>query len=315
MLKGLVSAIWSSVSAGMRWAIRHGWVKQAQLPVRVISVGNIQAGGAGKTPLVAEIARQAEARGLKVCILSRGYGGEWERSGGVILPRDGQADLPRASQCGDEPALLHDLVPGAVIGVGADRIRQFEQVQAKWGQPDLVLLDDGFQHWKIKKDLEIVAVTSAKRTEVFFRDWSSALRDADLLVWTKGETRPKTRPEGGEQVRVRYRIGPPSSRQEQFWLVTGVADGPSVEVLVRAAGFNLIRHISFPDHARYAKIEVKAIIDAAERAGARVLVTGKDWVKWRDLLEAPTSLRVQVLEPELEWLEGRDAWNHQLWER
>jgi tetraacyldisaccharide 4'-kinase len=308
-----VSEIWSALSWGARKAAERGWLQSTRLPVRVVSVGNIQAGGAGKTPLVAQIAREAHERGLKACILCRGYGGEWEARGGLILP---EAPAPLASECGDEAALLHDLAPHAVIGVGADRVRQFERAREEAGAPDLVILDDGFQHWKIRKDLEIVALTSAGRGQVPYRDWAGALGRAGLLVWTKGEARPKGL-ESGPWARVRYRLpAPPASMSAAgFWLVSGVADGRSVETLARASGYRIERHVSFPDHARYSEPMVQDLAEEAARAGVRIALTGKDWVKWRGMagMSRLEGTRIAVLEPELEWVEGRERWNRVLW--
>jgi len=112
ILLRLLSALWSTVNAGMRLAARRGWVGSRKLPARVLSVGNLQVGGAGKTPLVALIAQEAIARGQRVCILSRGYGGIWEANGGVIAPGKEPA---HPALCGDEPALLHELAPEAWI--------------------------------------------------------------------------------------------------------------------------------------------------------------------------------------------------------
>jgi tetraacyldisaccharide 4'-kinase len=277
----------------------------------VVSIGNLQAGGAGKTPLVAWLAREARTRGLRTCILCRGYGGAWERSGGVILPG---APAPSAAECGDEAALLHELAPEAAIGVGADRVRQFERVQEAAGPVDLVILDDGFQHWKIRKDVEIVALTSRGPGEVPYRDGLRALKGADLVVWTKGDKRPRI-PEGKPWARIRYRLAEPAADGGLYWLVTGIADSADAEALVRASGYRLARHVYFPDHARYAETMVQELIEQATRAGAKIAVTGKDWVKWREIegVARLESLRIAVLEPELEWLEGREAWNRLLW--
>jgi tetraacyldisaccharide 4'-kinase len=311
MLTWMASSIWSTLSGLAHGLSAKGWLKSTRLPVRVISVGNIQVGGAGKTPLVARIAVEAHEQGLKACILCRGYGGQWEQSGGLILPG---ASSPRAMECGDEAALLHDLAPHALIAVGSDRVRQFEKARlTPEGQAiDLVILDDGFQHWKIKKDIEVVALTSASRRRILFRDWTRALAHAELVVWTKGDVRPETW--GRPLVRVRYRLAGPLNPQQAYWLVSGVADGRSVLRLARDSGYRIERHISFPDHARYAEPMVRDLIEDAVRAGADIAVTGKDWVKWRDMGFVPAdAARISVLEPELEWLEGRDQWSRLLW--
>lgn len=297
------SAVWSFLSATARNLSDAGVLKSAKLDARVISVGNIQAGGAGKTPLVARIAREAVERGLRVCILCRGYQGEWEVSGGVILPGAGVT----ANICGDEAALLHELVPEAWIGVGADRVKQYERAKKEAGVAfDLVILDDGFQHWKIRKDLEVVAVTSAKRTELLHRDWPRALSRADLVVWTKGDTENGH----GSRVRVQYELPPPLF-SGPVWLVTGLAHDKAALKTIREAGYSVQRHVSFPDHARYSQPVVEELLESARRNGCQIVLTGKDWVKWKEL--GVSRAQVQVLEPELKFLEGRELWDRKLW--
>jgi tetraacyldisaccharide-1-P 4'-kinase len=95
------------------------------------------------------------------------------------------------------------------------------------------------------------------------------------------------------------------------WLVTGVAQGKSVLELARASGYQVLKHVPFPDHARYIEPVVRGILAGAKQAGAAVAVTGKDWVKWRDLGVSPDEVR--VLEPELAFEEGRELWNQKLW--
>jgi tetraacyldisaccharide 4'-kinase len=281
-------------------------LKQAKLDARVMSVGNIQVGGAGKTPLVTLIANEAAQRGMKVCILTRGYRSEWEKSGGIIRSGSPPAD---SRQCGDEPALLHDLSPFAFLGVGANRVAVFQKLLSEvQGKIDLVILDDGFQNWKIKKDLEIVAVTSARWGDVLFRDRFQTLSQADLLVWTKGKSRPKDF--GRPMVHVDYRLNPNSS-PTPLWLVTGIAHGKLAYELALEAGYSIVKHLEFRDHAHYDQREIERILKGAQRQGCHVALTGKDWVKWRDF--GVSSFDVVILEPKLEFVEGKEIWTRTLW--
>lgn len=310
----MVSALWSSASALARGLAGE----RVRLGARVISVGNLQAGGAGKTPLVGRIAREADARGILACILTRGYGGRWEGApeGGVIAPGE---QAPPAALCGDEAALLHELAPGAWIGVGADRARQFERARERaGGSLGLAILDDGFQNHRLHKDVELVAVTSARPGERVFRDWPGAARRASLLVWTKGEERPPAldAAPGVPWVRMRYflrRTAPP----ERILLLTGLADGDFARRSAEEAGYEVLRHCAYPDHACFDGGEAAALLQEAKASGARLAVTGKDWVKLREV----TPLRaaqppVLVLEPELSLEppeEGARIWNRVLW--
>lgn len=303
------SALWSTTNAAIRYAVEKKLFTPARLKARVISVGNIQAGGAGKTPLVAQIAKEAFERGLQSCILTRGYKGQWETQGGVLSPKDRSIS---SRLCGDEAALLHELCPHAFIGVGSDRVRQYELVLQKSKLPiDCVILDDGFQNWKIQKDVDVVALTSAKRDQTLFRDWDQELKKADLLVWTKGEDRPHDF--GKPMARVRFRLPENQNKKQGYWLVTGIADGGFASYCSSEAGYQIRRHLQFRDHADYEESEIKKILKEASEHQCRVLTTGKDWVKWREL--GISRSEVIVLEPELVFEEGRDIWTQILWGR
>jgi tetraacyldisaccharide 4'-kinase len=305
MLVSLGSSLWSSASGVTRLLSNSGILKARKIQSRVISVGNIQAGGAGKTPLVAKIAQEAIARGLSVCILTRGYKSQWESSGGVLLPQKGGDDL----FCGDEAALLHKLCPNAYIGVGADRLKQYDAVVAQaQGKIDLVILDDGFQHWKIHKDLEILLLTSAKPNQILFRDRPEAVKYADLVVWTKGDERPNTL--GKPYVRVGYHL-PLPDQKEPLLLVTGIADGKAAYELALSSGYLVKKHLSFPDHAGYSSADLKEILQQAERENLKVALTGKDWVKWEQYGIPESS--VLILEPEPVIEEGQETWSRMLW--
>jgi tetraacyldisaccharide 4'-kinase len=301
------SRVWSTLNGIARESYRGGWATQTILDPRVISVGNIQAGGAGKTPLVSLVAREAVAQGYRVCILIRGYRGRWEQAGGVIEPGTRPA---RASDCGDEAALLHERVPEAWIGVGADRVAAFESVRERTADRfDLVILDDGFQHFAIRKDLEIVALTSARPGDRLFRDAPEVLRQAGLIVWTKGHEQPEFY--GRPWCRVVYELPTPAARAASIWLVTGVGDSDQVRRTVEQAGYPVLRHVAYADHSPYSLAQARDLLESARAAGASVALTGKDWVKWMELGISRES--VQVLEPELRFVQGREVWDQVVW--
>lgn len=305
----LSSALWSTVNAIVTRLVLKGWVKPVRLNARVVSVGNIQAGGAGKTPIVARMAREAIQRGLRVCVLTRGYGGVWEDTGGVILPREAKVD-PVLS--GDEPALLQELVPESTIAVGADRLAAYRRaVELSERDFDWVILDDGLQNFRIAKDLEIVALTSKRRSEVVYRDWNATLKRADLLVWTKGEDSPV---EEGDSRLVRAHYDYPDDlsllKGKPLFLVTAVADGQLVRAMLEGRGLSIEVHRSFKDHAAFtAEIAAQIAKEASERQ-LLLAMTGKDHVKWKEFGLEPEVLR---LEPELNIVEGERAWNRVLW--
>src|SRR3569832_2355237 len=126
------------------------------LGARVICVGNITVGGTGKTPLVEYIGHRLAEQGEKVCVLTRGYGREDE--GKRVLVSDGESVLVDAAIGGDEQVdLAHELLGHGVVVAGADRVGAAEWARRKFGVTAFVQ-DDGFQHRKVKRDLDIVCV-------------------------------------------------------------------------------------------------------------------------------------------------------------
>jgi tetraacyldisaccharide 4'-kinase len=292
LMNRVASFGWSSVNALARGLAHRS--QRARLPGRVISVGNIQAGGAGKTPVVGWLARQAHDRGLTVCILTRGYGGAWEKNleGGVLAPGETAA----ISECGDEAALLRDLAPHAWIGVGRDRVAQFGRVRRRHSHLGLIILDDGFQNFRIHKDVELVALTSSRPGEKVFRDFQGALKAADLLVWTKGDEAPRAKT--APLVRLYFRLRAPVNVRTDALFVSGLADGEEAVNSARRAGYRIKRHLNFSDHEFYTREQVELILAQAKAEGLAILTTGKDWVKWREF--GVSEEAVGVLEPEIE---------------
>ncbi|MBU6376427.1 MAG: tetraacyldisaccharide 4'-kinase, partial [Bdellovibrionales bacterium] len=315
----LASAVWSTATRVVRWAYRFGLFKRVRLPVRVISVGNFEVGGTGKTPVVAKIAREAISRGITVVILSRGYGGQWERSGGVISP-SADTSMLSTEQTGDETALLHELVPQAWIGVGANRVASFYHVMKLAREthrpvPDLVILDDGLQHHRIHRDLDIVLMTSARPWKKVFREFPSQhLSVPAIFIWTKGALSPAVSWKDPEIMKARWSVSIPQgdSSLSRLWLVTGVAESGYVRELLESQGWNIARFSQYPDHAQYSQKLLEQLTLEAEAQGMVLATTGKDWVKWKEKGVKRDSIR--VFEPEMVFEDrGEKLWSHKLW--
>ncbi len=133
-----------------------GILKTKRLPCAVISVGNITAGGTGKTPVTMHIAELLKKRGRRVAILSRGYK---RRSKGVCVVSDGKDILLDPLQAGDEPYLMALRLPGVPVIVGEDRVKAGEYLIKRFS-PECIVLDDGFQHVRLSRDLNILLVDS-----------------------------------------------------------------------------------------------------------------------------------------------------------
>ena len=138
--------------------LRRRLRQSKRLPCPVLSVGNLVTGGTGKTPLTAFLARRLQAAGCRVAILSRGYGG---RAIGINVVSDGRRIVLTYPQAGDEASLLAHKLPGVPVITGPD---SFQAGLLAWEKfrPELLMLDDGFQHFQLYRDLDVVLLDAAR---------------------------------------------------------------------------------------------------------------------------------------------------------
>jgi tetraacyldisaccharide 4'-kinase len=185
-----LSALYGAATRARLMLYRAGALHTEKIAAPVISVGNITAGGTGKTPLVAWLARRAAEMGERVCILTRGYGRTDESK--QVLVSDGASLLAEAKEAGDEPRLLAEMLLGfAAVISNADRI-----AGARWAlenlQSTLFILDDGFQHLAIARDLNLVAIDATNPwgggrllPRGRLREPPGGLKRADALILTR----------------------------------------------------------------------------------------------------------------------------------
>ncbi len=137
----------------------RGIIKSKKLPCKVISIGNITVGGTGKTPMTIYVAELVQRLGYVVAVISRGYKGELEKTGGIVS--NGKAVLMGPEKAGDEPFMLAGRLKNIPVIVGKDRFEAGMQAVKKF-DPDVIVLDDAFQHLKLKRDINLVLL-DAKR--------------------------------------------------------------------------------------------------------------------------------------------------------
>jgi len=134
---------------------KRGILKSYSLPCRVISIGNITTGGTGKTPMVIYLAQLFKEKGMRTAILSRGYKGKSSKK--IAVVSDGEQILLSVKDAGDEPTLLSKALPDVPIIIGRDRVLSGRYTIEHFS-PEIVILDDGFQHLKLKRDADILLI-------------------------------------------------------------------------------------------------------------------------------------------------------------
>ncbi len=303
---------------------KSGILKTGRLPRPVISIGNITVGGTGKTPVTAHIARILLARGCRVAVLSRGYGGSLE--GQTCVVSDGATIMLGAAECGDEPYLLAATVPGLMVVIGPDRYAAGRTAMQQL-VPDIFLLDDGFQHLSLHRDLNILLMDFSRPLgngwtlpAGILREPPAAAGRADLVILTRAsEGAINSRDTGGiPHCLSRHTIvdllplgsiSPvPFSRCSGHTLLAfaGIADPESFFTGLRREGLNLVQTLSFPDHIVYDRERCREIAEAMRASGADFMITTeKDGVKLKGFSQEQTArtllarLELTVDNPEL----------------
>jgi tetraacyldisaccharide 4'-kinase len=286
--------------------------RQRRLSKPVISVGNLSMGGTGKTPVVGAIAQWLVDAGHRPSILSRGYGREDAVDGVVVIDQH-----TLMSQAGDEPMMLARQVPGATVCVSPDR--HLSGVLAEKLGCTVHVLDDGFQHLELARDLDILVTTVGEITggrvipRGRLREPQDAAARAHFLVvtdatagaasseaWTLGVS---------QSCGCLRRLGAPleirkpgaGSREpgngpQRVLAVAGIANPDRFAASLREAGWNVVETLAFADHHRYTGRDVEAIAMKMQSTGAdAAFTTEKDAVRFETLVTPFSLYRVPLI--------------------
>lgn len=293
-----LSALYSAVTRTRLSLYQRGTFRTTKLDRPVISVGNMTVGGTGKTPLVEWVAKALASSGKKVCILTRGYGRQ--NSERQVIVSDGQAILATPAEAGDEPYLLAtNLLGQAAVICNADRISAGRDAIEVFGT-ECFVLDDGFQHLRLARDLDIVTIDATNPwgggqllPYGRLREPLSGLRRAHCVVLTRcnqvndlDPLRKQIRDLIGEnpvfESSMKPRRSTPSS--EPVAAFCAIGNPKSFFDQLRNSGNKLVVEKAFRDHHAYTQKDIDDLVDAATRAGATSLITtAKDAVKLRGL--------------------------------
>lgn len=304
-----------------------------RLKCKVISIGNITLGGTGKTSLVKYITSYLKSQQHKIAVLSRGY-----KRKDIKTQRHKDTNY---ENMGDEPYMLSQRLSGIPVVVDTNRIRAAQQAIKEYGV-DAVVLDDALQQWKIKKDLEIVAIDAVNPfgnryliPRGILRQPVSSLNKADIFVLTKTNLQPDTARLSDflKQINPQAEIVEAAHLPVGFYdladknkfidqeglkgktaaLICGIGDPVSFEQLVKSLGIDIGLSFRFPDHHHYRPEELDEIIAVCEAKNINMIITTeKDAVRLEKLPITDYRLPFTVLRIELKITKNEEGLRHRL---
>jgi len=295
------------------WLYKAGILSARKLDCCVISIGNITVGGTGKTPTAQRVAMTIKNMGYRVAVLNRGYRAHWDKPIGVVS--DGEKIYMTSYEAGDEAYLMAKTMPGVPVVIGRNRDVTGSYAVEKL-HAEVIIMDDGFQHWQLKRDMDIVLLD----TQNLFgngvllpggamREPLSHLNRADILLFTRSDRSSQlTRTSLEESVRRYNKTAPivesihhtkefveiadwykgnqekPVSMEElkgkRVMVFSAIGNPLSFEQNVSGCGLDIVEAIRYPDHHDFDMTEMQYIGERARELKADALITtGKDAVK------------------------------------
>lgn len=326
-----ITYLWEKIYQLRRFAYTIGLFKSTELGVPVISVGNLSFGGTGKTPLTIWLTEFLEQYHFNVSILTRGYKSKKEKSYAVIKGRvTGQDSVV---EYGDEATMMANRLPNASIVIGRNRRENIQYYFEKL-KPNVLILDDGYQHLKISRSANIVLFDSLMPLEKYntpplgyLREGITAIDYADYIVL--GRTDQTSREKINQlknfinknsnrkipYAEFRYicegvygedykKLGDESFlKDKKIVTLSAIASPKSFYNMIEHHGGVVIEKFSFPDHHFFSEKDLKEVEEFAQKEGAIVLTTEKDFVK---ISAIKKNFDIVFLKINLEFIEGED---------
>ena len=331
--------------AGVRlklFCYNAGIVPRTKLDCCVISIGNITVGGTGKTPTAQKVALMIQKLGYRVVILNRGYRSHWEEKIGVVS--DGKKIYMTAYEAGDEAFLMAKQLPGIPVVIGKERAITGQFAVDKF-KAEVIILDDGYQHWQLYRDLDVVLVDTLNMfgngcilPRGTLREPLNNLSRAGLFLLTKcDQSSPISRATLCDTLH-RYAPAAPIAesihkpcdyieiadwykndtskalplealRGKHVMVFSAIGNPSSFEQTMTAEGLNIVEAIRYPDHHDYGMVEMQYIMDRAISRGVKALVTtGKDAVKIpTEFIYLHRDVPLYILDMEIQITSGEEA--------
>lgn len=316
----MLSWVYAVIVQVRTWCYQAGALRRRRLPVPVLSVGNLTLGGTGKTPTVIQIAALLQQFGKRPAVVSRGYGRRDEST--VQTVSDGTSILTSIGEGGDEPVLIAQRLAGVPVVVGSDRYQAGAYALSRFNS-DVIVLDDGFQHMGLRRDLDIVLLNGADPfgKDLLFpagilREPLSSLRRAQLVLITHADA---VRDLTALTSRIRRYCAAPifTSRYAPRDIVhvatgesrplaalrgtatlafSGIARPASFVSLLAGIGADIRSERHYPDHHAFTKADLAGLYQQAVDTGAvMIITTEKDAVRLQEMNpEGIWALRVEL---------------------
>ena len=307
------------------WFFDIGVLRSQSVGVPVISVGNVSAGGVGKTPFVEFLVKKLAHKGRKVAVVSRGYR---RATSGMVVVSNGTTRCAEASESGDEPAQMAAKLDGAVVIVDEQRVRGAQYAVHKFGA-NVIVLDDGFQHRYVWRDADLVILSADEVGDPGWllpagnrREPLSSLRRASLIAVSRCESlqhfdgvlqilrRWTDKPAIGLSTKVsafrkastRFSVDLGGLKGKSVMAFSGIGNPEAFEKTLRSLGLDVRKSIAFPDHHTYSESELKELEQGARELGVDFLVTtekdvarlGSKNVPYKAFLDSATLYYVEI---------------------
>jgi tetraacyldisaccharide 4'-kinase len=310
--------------------INKKWLSSYRLPCPVISIGNLTSGGTGKTPLTLYIARLISKWGYRVAIVSRGYKGSLEKTGGVVS--DGKKILMASREAGDEPFMMAKEVRNIPVIVGKNRFESARKAIAAFSS-NVIILDDGFQHRKLNRQIDLLLVDHGRGFGNHhllprgpLREPLSAIKRAHAIIETRAELGSSTSPDVRQAVtqhqtdcpvfqcefkpHIAQVIAATTSEGEKTLIslkalpgmrvfgFSGLANNSNFQQTLKGLGCRIAGFQEFPDHFWYNETDVRSLQKAAIDLNAEIIVTTqKDFIRIHEGIKWPLKVAVFSIEP------------------
>jgi tetraacyldisaccharide 4'-kinase len=317
-----VSVLWDTVYRLRRSFYEYGLLKKEYFKVPIISIGNVTFGGTGKTPIIIWLTNFLEQQGLVPVVLTRGYKGDLEHKSGMI--KGGQRFRSNPKEYGDEPLLISRKMNHGAVIVGKRRAQNLKKYFHEV-KPDVVLLDDGFQHIQLYRSFNIVlfdATLPLDRYQVaplgYLREGLSCLKDADAFLISRADlvteevieklvekissyTNRKIpiakfgyRPQGLFDCFDKFVHKMDHLKERNVLALTAIASPDSFYQLLENHGAVIVEKMVYPDHHLFTQEDINDVLMKAAKNNASIIVSEKDMVKIRRVIQDDRVLYVNI---------------------